>query len=79
MLGEDRRHRGAIADVGANEDVLRVVDDRCQVIEISGVGELVDGDDPHTFGDKCAYQSRPDKAGAAGHDDGHQPYSKRST
>ena len=54
MLGEDHRRRGG-GTVCANENVLRVIDEPdARLCEISRVGEFVDGDNPHTFADKCA-------------------------
>ncbi len=46
VLAEYRRHRGAIADVGANKYVLWIVDDGREIIDIAGIGQLVDGDHP---------------------------------
>ena len=78
VLAEQRRHRGAIADVGANKYVVGFVADRRQIVEISGIGQLVDGDDALAVGDQRAHQGRADKAGAAGDDHRHALSSTRS-
>ena len=78
VLGEDRRHRRTIADVGADEDVIGIGENGRQIVEIARIGQLVDGDHALAIGDKRANQRRADKPGAAGHHHGHGPYSNKS-
>ena len=78
VLLEHRSHRRAVANIGANEDVIGVGEDRREIVEIARIGQLVDGDHAFAIGDKRTHQGRADKPGAAGHDHGHLPYSNRS-
>ena len=69
-LGEEPVHRGAVADVGAGEAVVRQVRDRPQAVEVAGVGELVDVQ--HLDADlarEVADQGRADEARAPGDED----------
>jgi hypothetical protein len=56
VLLEDRRHRRTIADVGADEDVIGTGENGRQIVEITRVGQLIDGDDALSIGDKRANQ-----------------------
>ncbi len=78
MIGEDRAHRRAVADIRLDEDMPAALGNRRKIVEIAGIGELVDGDDALAVGDEGADHGRADEAGAAGDEDGHERYSKRS-
>ena len=71
VLLERRGHRRAIADIGAQEDMGLVAGHWREILEIAGVGQLVDGDDALAVTDERANQGRADEAGAAGDDDRH--------
>lgn len=78
VLVQNRSHRHAIADIGADEDVIGAGEDGRQIVQIAGIGELVDSDHALAIGDKRANQRRADKPGAPGHHNRHAPYSNRS-
>ena len=77
VFGKDTGHGGSITDIRVDKDVVDGRNRR-QIVEVTGIGEFVDGDHPLAIGDQCPHQSRADKAGAAGYDHGHNWYAKIS-
>ncbi len=62
---------GGVADVALNEAVAGVVLDVAQVVEVAGVGELVEVDDiVVVMAQEPAHEVGADEAGAAGDEDG---------
>ncbi|KAG1253384.1 hypothetical protein G6F65_017491 [Rhizopus arrhizus] len=69
---QQRRHRRLIGDVAVDERVPRVERQRCQIVQIAGVGQLVQRDDRFVAAGKPVQDEvGPDKAGAAGDDNAH--------
>src|SRR5260370_24450718 len=78
MIGEDRAHRRAVADIRLDEDMSAALGNRRKIVEIAGIAELVDGDDALAVGDEGADHGRADEAAAAADNDGHAPHSQTS-
>ena len=53
VLAEDPLDRVAIGDVALHEDVVRIAEHRLERIEIAGVGELIEVDDPRAVLGRC--------------------------
>jgi hypothetical protein len=67
MGGEKRIQGRPIADVGAAEDVARMVDQVGQRFQVAGVGQFVDIHHlPVRLVEQQAHQCRADETGAAG-------------
>ena len=73
VILEDAAERAGIADVGVFEAVARVVGDTGQIVEVAGVGQLVEVQDLVIgVGDEVAHDSRADEACASRHDEAHR-------
>ena len=67
IFAEDGLHGFEVADVGPFEDVVGTLFHVAQVLQIAGIGQLVEADDPviGVFFDEKAYYVAPDEACAA--------------
>ena len=70
---ERRPHGAGIADVDLREGIARIVGDGCEVVEVAGVGELVEAEHlMRRIRDQMAHDRRSDEAGAAGDQETHR-------
>src|SRR5690606_24025641 len=69
-------HGTGIADIPANEDDFPLVDQVLDIGEISGVGELVVGDDADGFAGMAEHpdEVRPDESGSASDENGSHSF-----
>jgi hypothetical protein len=71
-LAEQAVHQRRIADVAVHEPVPRVVGDRRQVLQVAGVGQLVERDDVGVvMGEDVTDECRADKSGPSGDEQLH--------
>ena len=66
MAGEDPVERGAVADIGMFEGILRVIGDAGHIVETGGIGQRVKIDHRMAGGNRLPHHRRSDEAGAAG-------------
>ena len=71
VLGEDFVDEDAIADIPSNKDVARIGLKRSEILQVAGVGELVEIDDGCGLRlDPVENEVGADKTGTAGDEDG---------
>jgi len=70
--GEQRLDRGGVADIRPDKPVPRTFVYAGQVVEVAGIGQLVEIDQPpfRAFGPEQADEIGADEAAAPGHKDG---------
>src|SRR5690606_37197225 len=66
VLGQQARHQGPVADVPVHEDVVGVALQRGQGVEVAGIGQRIEVDDPDTPRHRLEYEIAADETGAAG-------------
>ncbi len=72
VLGQKARHQGGIADIAVHEHMACVALQARPVLEVAGIGQLVEVDDGLVLMCKPVEDEvRPDEAGAAGYKNSH--------
>jgi len=66
VLGQKRGHQRSIADVAMHEHVVRVALQRRQRMQVAGVGQGVEVDDPDAAGYGFEHEVAANEAGTAG-------------
>jgi hypothetical protein len=70
VLVQELAHQSAVVDVSAHEDVLLIACERTEIVEVAGIGQLVEIDDGRLLmGEPFEDKVRADETRAAGHKD----------